>query len=1068
MDRNLAVFTTFGIGTKEDDDDPLVLARVTGAEGISMPFAFDLTMIGGEKVDWVRNKRKDKDTGKEEIVFKPDDFIGRPAAFGLRKTLIVNGEQEPGYYVRYGVFETFERLGTVRDRRIFRARLVPAFRMTAYETRYRVFEDRDLVSILREVLEPFPLIDLRTNLLEELGEARVPYCVQYNETTFAFVHRLLDRFGVAYRFEHPELADSEPGIGGMRRERMVLSFRDHRPDHVDHTMPVLSGDGVAGAAPGAFSGSSAFGVRSFRRSFNAAAQNARVGDFNTVNPARPPHGIAVVGKPYAFTAQGVGVRAEAFPAVGVDPADPNAAARLRMRQNEMASATAAGRAYDTSFRAGRIFFTDKDGTGAGHEHQAFILRIVAIDAFDIVDDRSFGERVVDLFKSIVCGGSDAEDLLGTAAEALRDRLKTDIGKGTEVADWLMAKKDAANPSGLPGFIADRLGRAGNGLFAGLVAAIPAIADFAKIFDKLLTGGSGFACAFEAIPITAPLDPDHWPTPAAARPVAHGPHAALVVGPKGVRTDDQDIWTDALGRVRVRFPWDQGPPGATSDTPAEDPLSHDRVTTWVRVSEGWAGTRFGSQFLPRIGQEVLVSFIDGDPERPVVTGRVYNAASGRTHLPFPSTAAAARPVERIEDLQGTQTEATTRSGIRTRSTPQGNGTAGFHMLRFEDKRGQEQFLLRAEHRLDTTSTGSRYDTTRGSRHTLVGGGKAGADGQSGGGDFTSIGGELDLTVGDSRYTEIGVDDHLAVNGNQITGVAGGSALSAAAILYSADEISLEAKRRIQLVVGGAMVVITPAGVFTDGAILDHRGASAADYGEVEISAPLGAAAADPGEPADWLARQPKGGGGGRRKVSLPRHKGMMVRPGPNGTYIAGGESGGGGIVIDPGTKPEAQFVDDAVDDLQDLRDDPATADSLEEAEHRKHPVVISGEDPTTLQRGPHSQPADPRGATTKGKPTGRLDANGDPEVGSGEGTPSIVEIGPDQSDTEEDRAERRRRIAKVLDDARDDDTGTGPGAPAPPAQKRDPFFDPTPEPPPPAPKPRPRPAPSLPLPDPWVD
>jgi hypothetical protein len=515
---------------------------------------------------------------------------------------------------------------------------------------------------------------------------------------------------------------------------------------------------------------------------------------------------------------------------------------------------------------------------------------------------------------------------------------------------------------------------------------------------------------------------------------------------------------------VRFPWDQGPLGATPDTPAEDPLATDRVTAWLRVSEGWAGTHFGSQFLPRIGQEVLVGFIDGDPERPLVTGRVYNAASGRTHLPFAGNAAT-RPVERIEDLEGTQTGNLTRSGIRTRSTPQGDGEAGFHLLRFDDRRGQEQLVLRAEHRLDTTSTGSRHDTTRGSRHTRVGGGPAGADGTSGGGDFASIGGEMDLTVGDSRYTEIGVDDHLAVNGNHVTGVAGASVLSAAAMVYSADEISLEAKRRIQLVVGGAMVVITPAGVFTDGAILDHRGASAIDYGEGEISAPLGAAAADPGDPADWLARQPKGGGGGRRKVSLPTHKGMMVRLGPNGTYIAGGESGGGGIVIDPGTKPDAQFVDETVDDLQDLRDDPATADSLEEAEHRKHPVVISAEDPTTLQKGPHSQPADPRGATTKGRPTGRLDGNGDPEIGSGEGTPSIVEIGPDQSETEEDRAERRRRIAKVLDDARDDDTGTGPGAAAPPAQKRDPFFDPTLEPPPP---PKPRPAPSVPLPDPWVD
>jgi uncharacterized protein involved in type VI secretion and phage assembly len=1041
--RDLTVETALGLAKGEDEDDPLVLARVSGAEGISMPFAFELTMIGG--------KTGESDNNSE---IEPDQLIGRPASFGIRKTAVVNGEQEKGHNLRYGVFETFERLGSLRGRRIFRGRLVPAFRMTAYEHRYRVFENRDLISILREVLEPFPLVDLRANLLAQLGDTKIPYCVQYNETTFAFVHRLLDRFGVAYRFEHEETsATPKPGL---RRERMVLSFRDHRPDHVDQsTVDVRGGEG---SGTGALEGRSSRSIYSFRRSFSAAAQNARVGDFNTVAPQRPPQGLAVAGKPYAFSAQSIGVRAEAFPAAGVDIDDPDAAARLRMRQNEVASASASGRGYNSGFRAGRLFFTDQDHTGAGAEHQAFILRLVTLEAFDIVDDRSVGEKIKDLFGSLIFSDSDPEDMLGSAAEQLRDRLKSDIAKGVEIANWLQAKQDAGNPSGLPGFIADKLGRAGSGLFAGIAAAIPAIQGVAAIIDKLVTGGSGFACAFEAIPTSPPLDADHWPTPQTARPVAHGPHFALVVGPKGVGTEEQDIWTDALGRVRIRFPWDQGPPGATPDTPAEDPLATDRVTTWARVSEGWAGTRFGSQFLPRIGQEVLVGFIDGDPERPLVTGRIYNAASGKTHLPFPSTAAATHAIERVEELAGTQTSQATRSGIRTRSTPQGDGKTGFHLLRFDDRRGQEQLVLRAEHRLDTTSTGSRYDTTHGSRHTRVGGGTAAADGSSGGGDFTAIGGEMDLTVGDSRYTEIATDDHLVVNGNLVVGVGGVSAVSADAIAQTADVISFEASRRIQLVVGGAMLVITPAGVFTNGAILDHQGASALPVQLPAISMPLGAAEADPGDPADWLAQQRKrGGGGGRRSYPLPTHTGMMVRSGgPSGTLIAGGEKGGSGILIDAGEPPDAAFVDQTVGELQDLRDDPETAGAVEQAEQRKHPVVIADGDLTTLQQGPHSQPADPRGATARGKPTGRLDENGDPELGSGTGSPSIVVLGPNESKTEDEAAERRKHIAKVLDDAEDDGAGLGAGAPAPPAQK-----------PPPDPGPAPQPEPQPAFPDPLV-
>jgi uncharacterized protein involved in type VI secretion and phage assembly len=1028
--RHLTVETPLGLAPGEDDDDPLLLARVSGAEGISMPYAFELTMIG------------DKDT---EIA--PDELIGRPASFGIRKTAVANDEQEEGHNRRFGVFETFERLGTLRGRRIFRGRLVPAFRMTAYEHRYRVFEQRDLVSILREVLEPFPLVDLRTNLLTELGDAKIPYCVQYDETTFAFVHRLLDRFGVAYRFEHEEAgAASKPGL---RRERMVLSCRDHRPDLVDSTVDVQGGEG---SGTGALDGRSAHAVYGFRRSFAAAAQNTYVGDFNTIDPRRPPESRAAVERPYAFNKAGFRQIAEAFPVHGIDPADPEAAARLRMRQSETASISAVGRAYSSGFRAGRMFFTDEDRTGSGAEHQGFILRLVTIEAFDIVDDRSLGEKLLDALGGLIFGGNDPEDMMGAAAEQLRDRLKGDIAKGTEIANWLKGKQDAGNPSGLPGFIADKLGRVGSGLFAGIAAALPAIKEVAGIVNKLQTEGAGFACAFEAIPTSPPLDKEHWPTPKAGRPVAHGPHFALVVGPKGVATDEQDIWTDALGRVRIRFPWDHGPRAAADDPDVFlHPLSTDRVTAWVRVSEGWAGARFGSQFLPRIGQEVLVGFIDGDPERPLVTGRLYNAGSGRTHLPFPSSAAAAHPIARIEDLDGTQTSQATRSGIRTRSTPQGKGDAGFHLLRFDDRQGKEQLVLRAEHRLDTTSTGSRYDTTRGNRHTLVGGGKA-VDGTSGGGDFTSVGGEVDLAVGDARYTRIKADDHLIIGGRQLTEVADVSILSAGGIVQTAEIIALEAKHQIQLVVGGAMVVITPAGVFAKGAIIDLQSASAQPISPPEIMEPVGAAEADPGDPADWLAQQQRkgGGGGGRRSHRMQSHRGMMVRQGEAGTLVAGGEKGGRGIYIDPGEPPDPAFVNRTVGELQQMRDDPATAKSVDAAEQRKNPVVISQGDPSVAQPGPYSTPADPKGAVPKGQPTGTFDENGDPAIGTGEGTPSIVVPGEPEGDTEDAEAEHRRRLAKVLDDAGSDDTGTA--QPAPPPE----FHDPV------RPQPEPMPEPERPL------
>lgn len=1042
--RHLSVDTPLGQAKGEDDDDPLLLLRVSGAEGISMPYAFELTMLGSKTSD-----------------IKPEQLVGRPAKFGIRKTKVTNTVQEEGFNERFGVFETFEHLSTLRGRRIYRARLVPAFRMTAYELRYRVFEDRDLISILREVFEPFPLIDFRTTLLADMPPARIPYCVQYNETTFAFVHRLLDRFGVAYRFEHG--ADSSRPGSTPSRERMVLSFRRHNPNGVDDTMTVVGDDGSAGDSKSAMSGKGVDVIRNFKRSFTAAAQNARVGDFNPIDPQRSPEGLAVVERPYAFAANSVGVRAEAFPAPGVDPKDADAAAKLRMRVNETASASFSGRAYSSSFYAGRAVGIGTDKSNSGAETQSMVLKLVTIDAFDVVDDRNFLAKIGDLLKSSIFGGSDPEDAMGQAAEQMRDELKKDISKGVDIANWLMAKPDASDPSGLPGFIANAIGRAGGGVFAAATAAISAISEIAKIIDKLLEGGAGFACAFDAVPTTAPLNPDHWPTPSSPRPLAAGPHFALVLGPKGTSTAEGDIHTDALGRVRIRFPWDQGPPGATPDTPAEGPFANDKVTAWVRVAEGWAGTRFGTQFVPRIGQEVIVSFLDGDPERPLVTGRVYNAGSGKTHMPFVPTSPAARAIQEEADVKATQNSNTTRSGIRTRSTPQPDAEAGFHLLRFDDQKGKEQLLIRAEHRMDTTSTGSRFDTTRGSRHTLVGGGKKPADQDSTGGDFTTIGGEKDLHVGDNRYTKVDEDDHLTILGDQLTEVSGGSMLSAKdVIVLTAGTIALHAKKKIQLVVGGSMVVITPAGVFTEGPILDHKGASADDVGSPTIKEPLDAAEADPGDPADFLVQQQKkgGGGGGRRSHAMTVQTGIMVRNGPDGTLVAGGENGGQGIFIDAGQPPDPAFANQTVSTLQDLRDDPVSAPALAAAEKRENPVVITQPDPSTVQSPPFAQPTKPADATPEGRLTGGTTPDGEPETGTGKGSPTAVVLGQPDDGSDEAAAAHHQAVAQVLNDSAADDRGANPNAsepvtPPPPPFNPDnvaPSPNPLPPPPPPPIKP----------------
>ena len=162
-----------------------------------------------------------------------------------------------------------------------------------------------------------------------------------------------------------------------------------------------------------------------------------------------------------------------------------------------------------------------------------------------------------------------------------------------------------------------------------------------------------------------------------RPTARGPQTAMVVGPTG-----QEIWTDQYGRVKVQFPWDRVG------------QNDENSSCWVRVTQAWAGGSFGGQFIPRIGHEVIVDFLEGDPDRPIVTGCVYNAS---TMPPY--------------DLPGNQTQ----SGVRSRSTPGGTMVNG-NELRFEDAMGAEDLYIQAE-RTQTTLVKSDQSITIGGNRSL---------------------------------------------------------------------------------------------------------------------------------------------------------------------------------------------------------------------------------------------------------------------------------------------------------------------------------------------------------------
>lgn len=227
-------------------------------------------------------------------------------------------------------------------------------------------------------------------------------------------------------------------------------------------------------------------------------------------------------------------------------------------------------------------------------------------------------------------------------------------------------------------------------------------------------GPRFECRFFCVPHSS----EFLPAVEAAHSRILGPMTALVCGPKS-----GEVHVDDHGRIRLRFHWDR-------HTPDQSPGS-----CWVRVAQGWAGDGFGTNFLPRVGTEVVVEFLHGDPEQPLVTGCVPNPA---TASPF------TLPKHKYQ------------SGIRTQSS---DGQLGFNELRFDDERGQEEVYLHAQNALTLEVQGNKVQRVAGAHVQMHG-----ADEQLqvqgdrlvqiGGRQSVQIHGPLREELGDSLVQDIG--------------------------------------------------------------------------------------------------------------------------------------------------------------------------------------------------------------------------------------------------------------------------------------------------------------------------
>ena len=364
---------------------------------------------------------------------------------------------------------------------------------------------------------------------------------------------------------------------------------------------------------------------------------------------------------------------------------------------------------------------------------------------------------------------------------------------------------------------------------------------------MASGEEDYHNSFTCVPDSVVLRPARL-TP---KPVIHGSQTAVVVGPSG-----EEIYPDKYGRVKVQFFWDR------------EGKKDDKSSCWIRCMMPSAGRNWGFMSIPRIGQEVVVSYLEGDPDRPLITGQVYNADQ--------------MPAYTLPDEK-------TKSYMKTNSSKGGDG---HNELRFEDKQGSEQVYLHAQKDMDSRVEKDSREIILGDRHQIDRQGRPAGDqreliykdkhlkikgnqveqtegnfkmmvGNGAAGD----GGNLDIVVEKKEAHSVGqgglhlkvdgdvnekfggtLSQNIAMNVQQKVGMAYAMQAGQTVYINGGMSVVIEGGMQLSLVVGGSYVSITPVGVDIFGPLVNiNSGGSPGSGDPPQPTDPTEAQEANPAKP-----------------------------------------------------------------------------------------------------------------------------------------------------------------------------------------------------------------------------
>lgn len=690
--------------------DVLLIRSITGREGLSQLYSYEVEAFAPLAT---------------EVAF--DKLIGQAVQVSVA---LKGGEKR--YF--HGLVKSVVRGARSASAIAYRLEIVPALWLLTQRTQCRVFQQVPVPDLLRKVLAGLD-IDLELTGTYEPRD----YCVQYRETDFAFVSRLMEEEGIYYFFRHRE--DGHTLV-------IADSPQSHEPLPCD---PVLHYDEERG------------GVESQDEIVYVweKQQVLRSGKVTLWD-----HSFELPHKP--------------------------------LDAQEM---------VDEDLQIGSV--THKLKLGGNDQLELFDFPGGYAQRFDGVSP-SGGDRAADLQK-----------IYADNERTARIRMRQETAGAIQIT----GHTDSLHL--IPGYRFDLQRHYSDDdsyVITGCHLTIPQRGAYAA--DDNSEFSPPPEIVFHCLPYKLPYAPARL-TP---KPVIYGTQTAVVVGPAG-----EEIFTDAYGRVKVQFFWDR------------EGRFDGNSSCWVRVASAWAGKQWGMIHIPRIGQEVVVAFEEGDPDQPIIVGSVYNADQMPPHsLP----------------------ENKTQSGIKSRSTPNA-GSQNLNEIRFEDKIGCEHIFVHAEKDLHVRSKASY---------------------------FGDVGGDYNLTVHGKTNQEHFGQRSITVHANEAHWIQGSYGLGSAGDFYMKSESALgilgqsfvtlsrsdmkqEAKGDLQLEAGGTAVLSATTAV-----ALECGGSSIVlSSSGIYINGPMVYLNSGAGQ---WMAVDPP-----TPTAENPIHPAAPLRPGESGaTHNPAGPDG----------------------------------------------------------------------------------------------------------------------------------------------------------------------------------